>query len=118
MHTQSVKYSAQLLPHLTRIPHGGVWTKLTDRFLVGAGNAYALGATGGEATHTLSLAEMPKHGHSLNAYASGSGGNGGGVIAYNNNAGGAQYVAYDQGGGVAHNNMPPYKAVYMWQRTS
>lgn len=36
---------------------------LRDRFVVGAGNSYAVGATGGEATHTLSNAELPAHTH-------------------------------------------------------
>ena len=31
----------------------------TDKFPVGAGNLYALGATGGSTTHTLSVAEIP-----------------------------------------------------------
>ena len=40
---------------------------LTDRFIVGAGNDYTVGATGGEATHTLTENEMPKHRHSFAA---------------------------------------------------
>ena len=36
---------------------------LRDKFIVGAGSAYALNAAGGEATHTLTTAEMPSHDH-------------------------------------------------------
>ena len=36
---------------------------LRDRFIVGAGNGYAVGSTGGEATHTLTVNEMPSHNH-------------------------------------------------------
>lgn len=37
---------------------------LQNRFVVGAGSTYAAGATGGEATHTLVIEELPSHRHS------------------------------------------------------
>ena len=40
---------------------------LTDRFIVQAGHNYSLGALGGEAKHTLTMAEMPKHNHTGNS---------------------------------------------------
>lgn len=43
---------------------GGTWNQIKDRFLLSSGDSYAAGNTGGEATHTLSTAEMPSHGHS------------------------------------------------------
>lgn len=36
---------------------------LTDTFVIGAGNTYAVAATGGAATHTLSTANLPNHFH-------------------------------------------------------
>lgn len=42
---------------------GGTWTQLKDRFLLGAGSTYSNGATGGEASHTLTVAEMASHNH-------------------------------------------------------
>jgi microcystin-dependent protein len=36
---------------------------LTQRMPLGAGGTYALGATGGEAAHTLTANELPSHGH-------------------------------------------------------
>lgn len=38
---------------------------LLDKFIVGAGDTYDVGDTGGENTHTLISAEMPTHDHSI-----------------------------------------------------
>lgn len=48
---------------------------LTDRFIVGAGNSYAVGNTGGADSVTLSTSQIPSHTHSLSA--SGTTGGGG-----------------------------------------
>jgi microcystin-dependent protein len=40
---------------------------LRDRFVVGAGTSYAVGATGGSATTTLAEANLPSHTHSISA---------------------------------------------------
>lgn len=42
---------------------GGTWERVKDRFLYAVGDGSAAGDTGGEATHTLTEAEMPKHYH-------------------------------------------------------
>lgn len=42
---------------------GGTWERVKDRFILAAGDTYAAGATGGEATHTLTVEEMPGHTH-------------------------------------------------------
>ena len=104
---------------------GGTWVKLTNRFLVGAGGTYSLGATGGEATHTLTVNEMPTHSHT-NIYATDSGGNASWGYNYQNGSGkGSVSSATPDSGGIgyaggsaAHNNLPPYQAVNMWQRTA
>lgn len=44
---------------------GGTWEKIEDKFLLASGSTYANGATGGEATHTLTEGEMPKHAHNF-----------------------------------------------------
>lgn len=108
------------------ISWGGVWSKITDKFLVGAGSTYTLGATGGEATHTLTESEMPSHnhritwGHGSSAQLMGlnASGNAGIRLSYTS-ASAADYIyGNDTGGGQSHNNLPPYQAVYMWQRTA
>lgn len=113
---------------------GGTWEQLKDRFLLGAGSAYAAGSTGGEAAHTLSINEIPSHAGHLY-------GNAGGVnekgdakgawlkeininssltTSYGWNYKNNEYYPVNRslGGGAAHNNMPPYLAVYMWKRVS
>lgn len=41
---------------------------LRDRFVIGAGSGYAVAATGGEATHILTVSEMSSHTHIQNAH--------------------------------------------------
>lgn len=111
---------------------GGTWKQLTDRFLLGASSAYAAGSTGGEKTHTLTTSEMPAHaGHLYGSAGSLKGkGNatgkwlkeiydGGTSNPYGWDYGDNEYYPANRslGGGAAHNNMPPYLAVYMWKRT-
>lgn len=47
---------------------GGTWVKIEGRFLLGSGGGYSLGAAGGEATHTLTIDEMPSHTHTTTFY--------------------------------------------------
>ena len=102
---------------------GGTWEQIKDRFLLAAGDAYAAGTTGGEASHTLSTEEMPKHNHGCEVRSplnNQSGEVQHGFADYNNSnwwAGTWSYVT-NKGGGQPHNNMPPYLAVYMWIRTA
>ncbi len=98
---------------------GGTWTQLKDRFLLGAGNTYSNGATGGEASHTLTVDEMPSHNHNICSASPQGSSN---VIstlsvfaATDNYA--STYFTGNAGAGQAHNNMPPYLVVYMWKRT-
>ncbi len=46
--------------------NGGIWERITGTFLLCENPGYASvknGATGGEAAHTITAAEMPKHNH-------------------------------------------------------
>lgn len=100
---------------------GGTWERLKDRFLLAAGDRYSAGATGGEATHTLTKDEMPSHNHyaAINGGTDSYGQNRTTIGSFANKAQGYSdsSTIFATGGGHAHNNMPPYLAVYMWKRT-
>ena len=44
---------------------GGTWTQIKDKFILAAGDSYTNGATGGAATVTLTVSNMPSHSHSF-----------------------------------------------------
>ena len=105
---------------------GTYWLPIYNRFLLGAGDTYKAGTMGGEATHTLTRSEIPNHyhdeylGNDGGADSAPSGYSGWPNIAYTSNktwwATGSKTSA--TGGDGAHNNMPPYLAVYMWRRVT
>lgn len=82
---------------------------LRDRFVVGAGSSYGVGATGGEERHTLTVSEMPRHSHTV-GYAYGSEGGGSGTI-YNMHYSGYYKSTSSEGSGQSHENRPPYYAL-------
>lgn len=99
---------------------GGTWEQIKGRFLLGASTDYPAGSVGGEATHTLTVAEMPSHTHTdgtdpTNGISATTGGGTSAVVYWDSASGRATSAA---GGGAAHNNMPPYFAVYIWKRTA
>lgn len=102
---------------------GTSWEKLEGRFLLGSSSTYDNGATGGEATHTLTFSEMPTHRHSI-YYPNAGGPYGDANISYPEGSGvnktwqAEMCKTESAGDSVAHNNMPPYLVVNMWKRTS
>lgn len=100
---------------------GGTWEKVEGKFILGSSSSYATLSTGGEATHQLTLAEMPSHTHRALYYtASGTQSFG---YNYQNKGAWSQLAASssgidNSGGGGAHNNMPPYITTPMWIRTA
>lgn len=108
---------------------GGTWEQLKDRFLLAAGDTYAAGGTGGEAAHALTEAELPRITGSLNFRADVNPGSFRPTGVFSEAAGGYNSLSVatssiaaekkavlDFGSGQAHNNMPPYLAVYVWKR--
>lgn len=104
--------------------YGGTWERIEGRFIMGASDTYPAGSTGGEATHTLTVGELPEHAHYLRI------GNKSGVNK-------TRFIPYDEsssvsyweekmkatqtattGEGQPHNNIPPYYSMYIWRRVA
>jgi hypothetical protein len=114
---------------------GGTWVALNDVFLFAASETHPAGETGGSETVALKTAQMPRHNHFVINMSKGTTSPDYlhtvarsdfehsqwenaryqlyGVDA-EANSGKSSYV----GSGTAHDNMPPYLAVYVWKRTA
>lgn len=95
---------------------GGTWERINNRFLWACDADGTIGSMGGSATHTLTINEMPKHGHG-SVYTQHVDGEKN--LAWYTVAGNS--IGYDAvfvGGGQAHNNMPPYIHIAAWRRTA
>ena len=103
---------------------GGTWEQIQGRFLLGMSSSYPAGSQGGEATHTLTVDEMPAHSHAIYSGWGDIAGNVNDAYRYHT------WASNDRGwktgtlgtnsigGGKSHNNMPPYLSVYIWKRTA
>lgn len=103
---------------------GGNWDEIHGAFLFANSALHKAGEIGGEEEHVLKEKEIPIHYH--DEYVGNDGGDGSVPEGYY----GFTSIAYtskntywakgsktsEAGGGQAHNNMPPYLSVYMWQR--
>ena len=115
---------------------GGTWVEINDVFLLAAGTSHPAGETGGSEEVALTVAQMPAHRHyTINMAHSESGVSPDyqHAVARYNNSNSTEYYRYQlngcsndanggrtspTGSGGAHDNMPPYLAVYTWKRTA
>ena len=109
---------------------GEKWERIRGRTLVGAADDFPIGTEGGEKEHVLSWDEMPRHDHQT-SYARGV------LLNWDGNEYNGYFWGYPRGEGnyksskalalndlrtdhsgwgAAHNNMPPYKVCYIWER--
>ena len=124
-----INYSSSSSPASTL---GGSWVRIYNQFLIGAGDDYTIGSTGGEVVHMLSVNELPSHTHQITRNDTGAvagfpiidlqSGEKWGVgpnKTYTGDAGVGPYGYLNYtGDNTPHNNMPPYRAVWMWRRTA
>ncbi|MDD4280198.1 MAG: hypothetical protein PHX74_10750, partial [Candidatus Sumerlaeales bacterium] len=125
---------------------GGTWAAMGGRMLIGVDDTYTAGSTGGSATHThttpshehtttavsLTTANLPAHTHGSRVDNSWAGSLGSGNDCYPG-FGGTGMDTTSTGSGTAHghgntggaapttnsaSSLPPYLAVYMWERTA
>jgi len=93
---------------------GGTWARIQDRFLLAAGSTYTAGDTGGEESVKLELSNywysVWNAGNPMPTTDVNSAFNSGNQLGIQ--------IKYSDNINVPHNNMPPYLAVYMWQRTA
>lgn len=104
---------------------GGSWTQIQGRFLLAADSAHPAGSTGGEETVSLTAEQNGPHQH-MGLTVDGASitwtwpaaSPGSGTTGTLTTEGSQAPVSGSSGSGAPHNNMPPYLAVYMWQRTA
>lgn len=104
---------------------GETWIQHYGYFLLGARDGVTADNNikdGGEDTHTLTVAEMPSHSHKVSSGWEDAAGidrlvysaKNGGYQDYG--VGSVQFIE-NSGSNQPHNNMPPYKQIYIWERT-
>ena len=115
----------------------GTWERIKGKVIVGVDKADGafdtVGKTGGEKNHTLIESELPMIDGSLLFHGSENGShiydraghfNGKKVTGKYRSAtamsGAFSYttLSFAFGGGLSHNNMPPYYVAYIWRRTA
>jgi len=100
---------------------GGTWELIQSKFLLGTDDLANIGNTGGEATHLLTIDEMPYHRHTITTYRQYETGTSTdsekiGRTTQNADGGSSAIDSGANGGSQAHNNMPPYIKVAIWKR--
>jgi hypothetical protein len=123
----SIYFTASAVSPSTSI--GGSWVRYAQgKCLFGVDDAdtdFALETTGGEKEHTLTVAEMPSHTHTLDDNYRQLTQNG---AIYHNDLNNKVFTATTPGSAVdttsatggdqPHENLPPYIAIYIWKRTA
>ena len=100
----------------------GTWEAYgSGRMLLGVSDGHAIGSTGGEEKHTLTITEMPSHNHVFASTYNGTTQFDSWYLKIEGTQQRNPFEAYAEktqytGGSQSHNNMPPYLTCYRWQR--
>lgn len=120
---------------------GGTWSKIENRFLVGAGSSYTAGSTGGASTHRHDfrigleqfygmmvgddLSNQGAWSYEQSKYSKSSGRNSSATpvrinndLPYSSTREQADYIRYSDGDTQTASSLPPYLSVYIWKRTA
>lgn len=99
---------------------GGTWEAINNVFLLAAGTIYRPGTIGGESEVTLTADEIPEIKMSYQYTGQSTVIGTDAIRLYDGDGKINQYTGPQSSncGGKAHNNMPPYLAVYTWKRTA
>lgn len=122
---------------------GTSWVQVQGQMILGADASHPAGSTGGAEEVTLTEEQLPEISGSIYAGSGNAGADGYGWGAFRDGTGafsprtvmqygqpapnqGAEFPSGDAyaymdlsiGGGQPHNNMPPYRAAYIWRRTA
>ena len=97
---------------------GGYWEDVPNgTFLMAAGAGGIADQTGGEATHTLTIEEMPRHFHLFPTVAGQIYDESGSVLRGSMESSSfIEKPTSEVGGNVAHNNLPPYRTAHIYKR--
>lgn len=97
---------------------GGKWKRLEGKFLLAADAEHPAGETGGSATHQLTVAELPKHKFGYKVSVGGNLAGEAGPVLHWTKGVRSKTIENTVGEGQPHSIMPPYVAVYVWERVS
>lgn len=106
---------------------GGTWTQIKDVFLLGAGDTYSNGATGGNSTHSHTAGTLKARIKNstgkllLETDTTVENWTADTQLGITSEEGSTQSMVFATkivGSTANENNMPPYLTVYMWKRTA
>lgn len=100
--------------------YGGTWERIEGKFIMGASDTYPAGSTGGSATHTQTVGEMPRHSHTLDLSNAGLEDNEFKyTVSYSQNKKitiAATRAVQANGDGQPMDILNPYYSMYIWRR--